>query len=82
MSTPSKSDSDARIHTVKDLRNALRSDARTVVFPSLSDCLAYDQIAKLIGREAGDDLTAKTFRRLEIAVAEKLAIRSTCLRYR
>ena len=60
------------VHTVLDLRKALRKSFKTITFPELTDLDAWDQILKLVGRERGEDLTEDSFRRLEIRVAEKL----------
>ena len=61
-----------RVRTVSDLRKVLRNKSKTCRFPLYSDYEAWDKILKQVGRTAGDDLTLRTLRHLEIQVADHL----------
>lgn len=63
------------VHTVSDLRKALRNKSKTWRFPLQSDFDAWDTILKHVGRTAGDDLTLRTLRQLEIQVADHFNLR-------
>ena len=63
------------IHTVSDLRKALRHGDSKLIFRNMADVDAWDTIEKHIGRPTGERLTEQTLRRLEIRVADHLDLK-------
>ncbi len=69
------SKADPEIHTVSDLRKALRNGDPTLRFRNMADVNAWDTIEKHAGRTTGERLTEQALRRLEILVADHFDLR-------